>query len=214
MFSSPSMCLQTFKLYSKYDLGRFNKALLGKWLWCYGSDREALWSSVVDVKYGSLWGSWCLDVGKGPYGVSLWKFIRRGWDTFYHLCSFVVGDGQKVKFWHDSWCGHMFLKEEFLELFVISWDKDASMAHLMSFPDGLLHWHLRFSRNVQDWELESLSIFMDLIYSLPLRVDGEDQFRWRLKPNKGLRSRSITVVCVLTLLSLSLGRAFGRPSTA
>ena len=49
------------------DLGRFNKALLEKWLWQYGSEREALWRLVVDVKYESLWGGWCLDVGKGSY---------------------------------------------------------------------------------------------------------------------------------------------------
>ena len=34
----------------------FNQSLLGKWLWRYGMDREALWRKVVEVKYGSLWG--------------------------------------------------------------------------------------------------------------------------------------------------------------
>lgn len=31
----------------------FNRALLGKWLWCYAMEREALWRKVVNVKYGS-----------------------------------------------------------------------------------------------------------------------------------------------------------------
>ena len=35
------------------DLQRFNKALLGKWLWRYGMDRAALWRQVVAAKYGS-----------------------------------------------------------------------------------------------------------------------------------------------------------------
>ena len=35
------------------DLQRFNKALLGKWLWRYGTDRAALWRQVVAAKYGS-----------------------------------------------------------------------------------------------------------------------------------------------------------------
>ena len=30
----------------------YNKALSGKWLWRYGSEEEALWCQVVDVKYG------------------------------------------------------------------------------------------------------------------------------------------------------------------
>jgi hypothetical protein len=40
------------------NLRRFNQALLGKWLWHYGCDCEALWRRVVDAKYGSLWGGW------------------------------------------------------------------------------------------------------------------------------------------------------------
>ena len=40
------------------DLRSFNKALLGTWLWWYGSERDALWRLVVDAKYESLWGGW------------------------------------------------------------------------------------------------------------------------------------------------------------
>ena len=53
------------------DLQRFNKALLGKWLWRYGTDRAALWRQVVAAKYGSSWGDWCSKEVKEPYGVSL-----------------------------------------------------------------------------------------------------------------------------------------------
>ena len=41
------------------NLRRFNQALLGKRLWRYGSDQEALWRQVVDAKYRSLWGGLC-----------------------------------------------------------------------------------------------------------------------------------------------------------
>jgi hypothetical protein len=32
----------------------FNRALLGKWLWRYGHEREAWWRVVVEAKYGSM----------------------------------------------------------------------------------------------------------------------------------------------------------------
>jgi hypothetical protein len=42
---------------------------LGKWLWCYTYEREAMWRLVVDFKYGSLWGGWCSNKVNGSYGV-------------------------------------------------------------------------------------------------------------------------------------------------
>jgi hypothetical protein len=88
----------------------FNRALLGKWLWCYVHEREALWRVVVDSKYGSSWGGWCSNEVHGSYGVSLWKNIRRGWREFSSHTRFEVGDGSKIRFWHDKWYGDRSLR--------------------------------------------------------------------------------------------------------
>ena len=37
----------------------FNEALLEKWLWRFGMDKDALWRQVIEVKYGCGWGGWC-----------------------------------------------------------------------------------------------------------------------------------------------------------
>lgn len=60
----------------------FNRALLGKWLWRYNTESEALWKSVVEAKFGNMWGEWCSNEVFGPYKVGVWKNIKRGWRDF------------------------------------------------------------------------------------------------------------------------------------
>ena len=57
-------------------LRSFNTALLGKWLWRYGLETDALWKRVIEAKYGNIWGGRCTKKVTNPYGVSLWRFIR------------------------------------------------------------------------------------------------------------------------------------------
>jgi len=82
-------------------LVQFNRALLGKWLWRFGMDRDAWWRVAVESKYGSLWGGWCPREVAGAFGVGLWKFIRKGWENFSKFLRFEVGDGSRIRFWHD-----------------------------------------------------------------------------------------------------------------
>ena len=53
------------------NLRQFNEALLGKWLWHFGVEREALWRRVVLEKYGSMEAGWTTKVPIGLYGVGL-----------------------------------------------------------------------------------------------------------------------------------------------
>jgi hypothetical protein len=87
----------------------FNKALLGKWLWLYGIEKEAWWRIAVDSKFGSLWGGWCSLEPTGTFGMGLWKNIRKGWKKFVGFSRFEVGGGARTKFWHDLCCGNSTL---------------------------------------------------------------------------------------------------------
>ena len=70
------------------------------------------------------------------------------WLIFSRFIQFNVGDGTRVKFCHDLWCGDCPLKEAFLELYRIFCDKESSIAEIMHFPNGILHWDVQFSRSV------------------------------------------------------------------
>ena len=38
---------------------------------------------------------------RGGYGVGLWRSLRKDWDVVRSRLFFVVGNGQRVKFWKD-----------------------------------------------------------------------------------------------------------------
>jgi hypothetical protein len=38
---------------------------------------------------------------------------KEGWEGFSKFVRYEVGDGSKVRFWHDVWCGEQPLKFSF-----------------------------------------------------------------------------------------------------
>uniref|UniRef100_A0A2N9GKV3 Reverse transcriptase zinc-binding domain-containing protein n=1 Tax=Fagus sylvatica TaxID=28930 RepID=A0A2N9GKV3_FAGSY len=58
----------------------FIEALLGKWLWQYGVDREAFWRRLILGKYESLGGGWSTKVVNGPYGDTFPELYRTARD--------------------------------------------------------------------------------------------------------------------------------------
>ena len=121
------------------NLRAFNQALLGKWLWRYGRETTHLWRRVIETKFGNDWGGWCTKEVSNPYGVSLWRTIRKGWPFFSKSIQFKVGVGDRIKFWHHVWCGSCTLQDAFPELYNISCDKESSVADVMHFPNQRLH---------------------------------------------------------------------------
>lgn len=65
--------------------------------------------------------------------------IRIGGDVFVKDIIFVVGDGSRIRFWHDPWCGGRALCAVFPDLFSISQNPDASMADILDCSSGSSH---------------------------------------------------------------------------
>uniref|UniRef100_A0A2N9HX34 Reverse transcriptase domain-containing protein n=1 Tax=Fagus sylvatica TaxID=28930 RepID=A0A2N9HX34_FAGSY len=135
------------------NLTKFNRALLGKWLWRYGNEEDAFWRLLIGSKYGNSHGGWTTREVFGPHGVSLWKTIRKN--------------------------GAIFLKEGYPDLFRIARDKEALVVDHMCFQNGVVSWVLNFTRPAQDWELESIASFLKLLYSSSAKGQGEDRLCWQ-----------------------------------
>jgi hypothetical protein len=46
-----------------------------------------------------------------------------------------------------------------------------------------VHWEVNFTRLVQDWELESISSFLELLYSVKIKRYEEDKMCWKPSPD-------------------------------
>jgi hypothetical protein len=72
----------------------------------------------------------------------------------------------------------MPLKEAFPGLYDIACDKNSFMAsHLILESESFL-WDVIFIRVVHDWEVDVLTSFFTLLYSISLDRDGEDKLWW------------------------------------
>jgi hypothetical protein len=65
----------------------------------------------------------------GSYGVGLWKYIKRGWRIFSSHIRFDLGDGMRIRFWDDVWCGEVCLKIAFPVLYNIALVKGSIHGH-------------------------------------------------------------------------------------
>jgi hypothetical protein len=144
---------------------KFNEALLGKWLWRYATESEALWCKIIKEKYEEQDGGWCSKEVSRPFGVGLWKHIRRGWDLFARNVRFEVGLGLKILFWHDTWCKNQPLKHAFPSLYRIARYKEAWVKDNFIWRNGAVEWNAIFVRSIQDWEMDVISTFFELLYS-------------------------------------------------
>ena len=172
------------------NLRLFNEALLGKWLWRYGVEREALWRQVIREKYGSMEGGWMSTHNRGSHGVGLWKYIRAGWDKFARFVKFKVGDGSRIRLWEDVWCIDVPLKEAFPGLYCLACIKDAYVADSILFRGEDAHWEINFTRTMQDWEIGTISSFLELLYSTTIKRNEEDRMCWRPSLTKGFHVKS------------------------
>lgn len=81
-----------------------NQSLMMKWLWKFASAENSLWKEVIAAKYG-MRDKWMTTEVAFLYGSSVWRSISDLWDLVLERSYCKVGNGRKVAFWMDKWCG-------------------------------------------------------------------------------------------------------------
>jgi hypothetical protein len=62
---------------------------MGKWLWRYAAEREALWRKLVKIKYDSHMGDWCSKEVGGTYGVECGNAFEGGGRALRNMCDMI-----------------------------------------------------------------------------------------------------------------------------
>ena len=87
------------------------------------------------------------------------------------------------------WCEDCSLKRAFLKFYGINRARESFVSVVMCSSDGRLHWDIQFRCPVQDWELEALDLFLDMLYSTDVLGYGADEACWKLAMRIGFEVR-------------------------
>ena len=142
-------------------------------------EREALWKQVISMKYGvEEWEGYTLEGRKG-FGVGLWKEIRKEGSLLSNNIVFSVGNGRRVRFWKDSWCGDEALCYTFPSLFALAVSKEEWVAEVWDPSVEGGNWSPRFSRAFNDWEVVLVEQLLMTIQGKRVSVELEDRVLWK-----------------------------------
>lgn len=163
-----------------------------------GTEDHGIWKQVLDSKYGS-WRN--LNVITVPTNASRWwKEIHKVCENvesgiwFDNCLEWVVGEGQKVKFWKDKWIGEEPLCSRFPRLYMVSECKDTTIMEVGHWEANVWVWDLKWRRQRLVWEagledqllllLNGKNPIKGKVDSWKWKEDGEDIFSVKSAYNK------------------------------
>ncbi|RVW97057.1 putative ribonuclease H protein [Vitis vinifera] len=156
-----------------------NLALLGKWLWRYPRESTTLWHHVILSIYGTHSNGWDANTLVRWSHRCPWKAIAQVFQDFFKYTRFVVGDGERIRFWEDLWWGDQPLKSQYPRLFRVVTDKNIPISSIFDSA-RLFSWNFNFCRNLSDSEIEDLECLMRSLDCMHLSTSDSDARSWSL----------------------------------
>ncbi|WJZ96627.1 hypothetical protein VitviT2T_015292 [Vitis vinifera] len=178
-----------------------NLALLGKWLWRYPREGSALWHQVILSIYGSHSNGWDANTIVRWSHRCPWKAISQVFQEFSSFTRFVVGNGERIRFWEDLWWGDQPLGSQYPSLFRVVLDKNILISLVLG-PTRPFSWNLNFRRNLSDSEIEDLEGLMRSLDGVHLSPSVPDARLWPLSSSRLFSVKSFF---------LALSQFFGSP---
>jgi hypothetical protein len=141
------------------DFNKMNVSLLCKWWWKLEHEGEI--SCVLQVRHKASNSPVLNDLIKIKNIYIKGRILR-------------LGNGKNIDFWHDIWCGPLYLKDRFPELFKICFDQDCSVMKMCN-----RNWRLSFRR----WLSENLKEQLRDLHNMVFRYKNNSQadgviWRW------------------------------------
>ncbi|RVW19550.1 putative ribonuclease H protein [Vitis vinifera] len=156
-----------------------NRALLGKWLWRFPRESTSLWHQVILSIYGTHSNGWDANTIVRWSHRCPWKAIAQGFQDFSKYTRFIVGDGERIRFWEDLWWGDQTLKDQYPRLFRVVMDKNIPISSILG-SSRPFSWNFNFRRNLTDSEIEDLERLMHSLDCMNLSTSASDTRSWSL----------------------------------
>ena len=115
--------------------------------------------------------------------MGFWKEIRKEGSLLLKNVSFAMGDGRRVRFWKDIWCGNIPLCEAFPSLFALAVSQDAWVVDCWDSVGDVGGWIPCFSRSFTDWEVEAVERLLSSLQGKRLVAGLEDRVLWKASKN-------------------------------
>jgi len=168
------------------DIGKFNLALLGKWIWRLKSEERIFWKDILDSKYGGWRG--LRSHGQSCKESIWWRDLRKVWNLeewgndFEERGRWEVGDGKEIRLWEDKWLDNVPLLHKLPRLFSISLDTGRTLSEVGVWNNNNWSWKLRWRRNLFVWESSLVDLLMNVLDNKRLTREGgfkPDKWLWR-----------------------------------
>ncbi|RVW60294.1 putative ribonuclease H protein [Vitis vinifera] len=150
--------------------------------WGRSVEGSALWHQVILSIYGSHSNGWDVNNIVRWSHRCPWKAIALVFQEFSKFTRFVVGDGDRIRFWDDLWWGDQPLGVQYPRLLSIITDKNAPISSILGYSRPF-SWNFNFRRNLTDSEIEDLEGLMRSLDRLYISPSVPDKRSWSLSPS-------------------------------